>query len=235
MSEKKTVFISGCSRGIGKATVEYYAEQGWNVIAHARKETKEFIEFANKLSETRHVKIIPIYFDMCDEIAMKEQVKKIISNQKIGIDALVNNAGICDIKLFLMTSISSVRELYEINLFSHMRLTQLLLKRMPVGGSIINVASIDGYKPQCGESGYATSKAAMIAWTEVLQQELNGRIRVNAIAPGAVNTDMAHSIAEKANWKEDSLIDPLNVARVIYFLSTDDASGINGEIVRVLG
>lgn len=104
-----------------------------------------------------------------------------MSKPKIAIDALINNAGVYDIKLFMMTSIVAISELYEINLFSHMKLTQLILKRMPEGSSIVSIASIDGITPYMGESEYATSKAAMISWTKVLSQELLGRIRVKYI------------------------------------------------------
>ena len=116
-----------------------------------------------------------------------------------------------------------------------MRLTQLILKRMPSGSSIVNVASIDGLIPQRGESAYATSKAALLAWTEVLRLELLGQIRVNAVAPNAVNTDLAKRIEEQAVWKGQELIDPYNVAKAIYFLSSEDANGITGEVMKITG
>ena len=93
------------------------------------------------LADENGVTVMPVYFDMKDEVAMKEQIQTVISKRKISVNALVNNAGICEIKLFLMTSLSAIRETFDINLFSHMRLTQLLLKRMPEGSSIVNVAS----------------------------------------------------------------------------------------------
>ncbi len=232
----KTVFISGCSRGIGKATAELFVKRGWNVIAHARKQSDDFETFLKQLREYNpKVDIIPIFFDITDEEIMKEQIKTIISKPKLQIDALVNNAGICEIKLFMMTSIAAIRELFENNLFSHMRLTQLLLKRMSDGGSIVNVASIDGIIPQRGETAYATSKAAMIAWTEVLRLELLGKIRVNAVAPSAVDTDLAHSIEEQAVWKGSEIINPGDVAKAIYFLASDEANGITGEIMKITG
>lgn len=235
MDNRKTVFISGSNRGIGRATAELFAQRGWNVIAHARQLTDEFESFVRKLAEVNHVTVIPVYFDMRDETAMKEQIHEVISKPKLAVDALVNNAGVCEIKLFMMTSISAVWDIFDINLFSHMRLTQLLLKRIPVGGSIVNVASIDGLIPQCGESAYAASKAAMLAWTETLRQELLGRVRVNAVAPHAVDTDLAHGIEEQSGWKGKEILKPLDIARAIYFLSSEEASEITGEVLKITG
>ena len=73
MDNKKTVSISGSNRGIGKATAELFAQRGWNVIVHARQSTDEFESFVRKLAEDNHVTIIPVYFDMRDETAMKAQ------------------------------------------------------------------------------------------------------------------------------------------------------------------
>lgn len=235
MGEKKTVFVSGSNRGIGRATVELFAKRGWNVIAHARQFSEEFEQFANEVASANDTSVTTIYFDMCDEESMKAQIKEVISKPKVTIDALVNNAGVMDIKLFMMTSFANVRNVFEINLFSHMRLTQLLLKRMTVGGSIVNVASMDGIKPQRGETAYASSKAAMLAWTEVLQKELIDKIRVNAIAPCAVNTDMSRAIADKADWSDKQLLEPYDIAKAIYFLSSEEAAGIAGDVLKIAG
>lgn len=231
----KTVFISGSNRGIGKATAILFAERGWNIIAHARTQTDDFSTFVQKLSIEKSVSIIPIFFDMKNESEMKNQIKEVISQNKIEINALVNNAGAIDIKLFMLTPISSIKENFEINLFSHMRLTQLLLKRMPKGSSIVNVSTMDAYEPQRGESAYASAKAAMIAWTEVLKKELLGTIRVNAVAPHSVKTELALNIADKAVWKEDELINPNSVAKCIYYLSSDDAEAVTGDVIKING
>ncbi len=235
MDERKTVFISGSNRGIGKAIAELFAQRGWDVIAHARKDTEEFKKFVHRLAVEYHVTVVPIFFDMQDEAAMKKQINSVVSKPKITVHALVNNAGVCEVKLFMLTSLASIREVFDVNLFAHMRLTQLLLKRMPEGGSIVNVASIDGLEPKKGESAYAASKAAMIAWTQVLRLELLGRIRVNAIAPHAVDTDMAHGIEKQAVWKGQPLIEPSDIAKAVYFLSSEEAAEITGEILKITG
>lgn len=235
MHDRKTVFVSGSNRGIGKATVELFAQRGWNVIAHARYSTDDFDDFLQRVSDEHHVTVTPIYFDMRDEVTMKEQVMAVVSKPKMTVNTLVNNAGICEIKLFLLSSLDAIRETFNVNLFSHMRLTQLLLKRMPKGSSIVNVASIDGLEPKRGESAYATSKAAMIAWTEVLRLELLGRIRVNAVAPHAVNTDMAHGIEEQAVWKGNTIMEPHDIAKAIYYLSSEDAAEVTGSVLKITG
>lgn len=235
MDARKTVFISGCNKGIGKATAELFAHRGWNVIAHTRQPTDDFENFVQQLINENHVDVIPIYFDMRDDVTMKEQVKEVISKPKLTVDALVNNAGICEIKLFMMTSLAAIREIFDVNLFAHMRLSQLLLKRMREGSSIINVASLDGLEPQRGESAYATSKAALLAWTEVLRQELIGRVRVNAVAPNAVDTDLAHAIEEQAVWKGKKLMEPHDIAKAIYFLASEDATELTGTVLKITG
>lgn len=235
MDKKKTVFISGSNRGIGRATAELFAQRGWDVVAHARKPTDEFEGFVRKLAEENGVTVTPVCFDMRDEEMMREQIRKVISGPRMTIDALVNNAGVCEIRMFMMTSVTAVRETFDVNLFSHMRLTQFLLKRMPEGGSIVNVASMDGLEPKRGETAYAASKAAMLAWTETLRLELLGRIRVNAVAPHAVDTDMARGIEEQAVWKGNPIMRPSDIAKAIYFLASDEASEITGEVLKVTG
>ena len=236
MSVKKTVFISGTSRGIGKSTAELFAQRGWNVIAHARASSPEFERFTTELASQCDVTITPVYFDMRDESAMKEAVKSAIYEPKRTVDALVNNAGICDIGLFMLTSMKNIRDVFDVNLFSHMRLTQLILKRMPKGGAIVNVASVDGLEFKRGESAYGSSKAALLAWTQILRLELLGQVRVNAIAPGTVDTDMAKSIESKAVWKGMTpIMAPMEVSKTIYYLSSDDASAVSGAILKITG
>ena len=91
---RKTVFISGSNRGVGFATLNLFAERGWNVIAHSRKQTEEFEESIKEISSKNQVAVTPVYFDMCDELAMKEQIKNAVPKSKITVDALVNNAGV---------------------------------------------------------------------------------------------------------------------------------------------
>ena len=231
----RTVFITGTSRGIGRATAEVFAQNGWRVIAHARNETPNFIKFCSHISAT------PIYFDMLDTAAMKERVKE-LKKDKIVIDALINNAGIAHGGLFQMTPVSDIKKVFDVNLFAQMELTQLVLKIMAKeNAAIVNVASVAGVDMRGGNSAYGVSKAAMIAWTKVLQTELRGKVRVNAVAPGLTETDMAQEMEEKLQALTLSrevisrLAKPEEIAKAIYFLASDEASFITGQILKVDG
>lgn len=241
LSQNKTTLITGASRGIGKVTVKIFAENGWDVIAHARKHTKEIENYLSELAEMNKVSVTPVYFDMLDSAAMKECVKELKKN-KVTIDSLVNNAGIAHGCLFQMTPISMIKNVFDVNLFAHMELTQLVLKIMAKeNASIVNVASVAGTDFRGGNSAYGVSKAAMIAWTKVLQTELHGKVRVNVVAPGLTETDMALEMEDKLQAITLSravigrLAKPEEVAKAIYFLSSDDASFITGQVLKVDG
>jgi 3-oxoacyl-[acyl-carrier protein] reductase len=235
----KTVFITGTNRGIGKAILKQFIQNGWNAIAHARKPTPEFEDFISELAKSYSITITPIYFDMQDENEMKNAVKEIIYTPKITIDALVNNAGIIKNKLFMMFPMSEIRDIFEVNLFAQMRLTQLVIKRMPKqSGSIVNVSSIAGINFSEAQSAYGVSKAALLAWTKVLSIELMGKIRVNAVAPGQTDTDMGHQsdIAMEYFIKSlGRLVNPQDVANAVYWLSSDDAAFISGVTLKIDG
>lgn len=235
----KTVFISGSNRGIGKAIATVFAEKGYNIIAHARKKTSSFEIDCDMLSKNYGINVTPILFDMRDVAQMKSAVKEVIFEPKVTIDVLINNAGISDGGLFLMKPVSVIREVFEVNLFSHMELTQLVLKRMPKqGGAIVNVASVAGIIQRRGNSAYGVSKAALIAWTQVLADELLGRVRVNAVAPGLSETDMAANATYKKNIELVNgmrLGKPDEIAKAVFFLSNDEASFINGHTLVIDG
>lgn len=243
MLKGKTVFITGTNRGIGKATVEKFAKNGANIIAHARKETPEFFDFLREISEKYSIKIHPVFFDMTDTEAMKNTVRQIIAD-KIPVDVLVNSAGVAHGGLFQMTSMAKIKEVFEINFFSHLQLTQLLLRWMIKngGGSVINFGSVLGLDLPAGSCAYGVSKAALIAFTKTLAAECGQcGVRVNAVAPGLIDTDMAKQMEKNA--EEEMLEDcamkrlgkPEEIANTVIFLASDASSFINGQIIRVDG
>ncbi len=242
-SNNKNVLITGARGGIGKALCKVFAQNSFNIYAHARKQDDDFEQYLAKIAKDYNVETSPLYFDMTDNDAMKTVIKNIFK-QKINIDVLINNSGVAHGGLFQMTSISKIREIFEINLFSHMELTQLILRAMTRAqkGNIINISSISGLDLAQGNCAYGVSKAALAAWTKTLAAEcIKYNIRVNAIAPGLTKTNMAELMEEKA--KEDMVLasamnrlaTPEEIANVALFLASEKSSFINGQIIRVDG
>ncbi len=240
----KTAVITGCNRGIGKALLEVFAKNGANVWACVRKPDVDFTEYIKGLVAEIGVKIKPVYFDLQDSEQIKEGVKTIRS-AKEPIDILVNNAGVIHTSLFQMTSIDKMREMFELNLFSQMLLTQQISKIMmrQKSGSIINLSSSAAIEANEGRTAYAASKSALITSTQVLSKELAGcGIRVNAIAPGLTQTDMmVESTPEDilANTLQRISMKrvgrPEEIANTALFLASDLSSYMTGQVLRVDG
>jgi 3-oxoacyl-[acyl-carrier protein] reductase len=240
----KTAIITGCARGIGKSILETFAQNGANIWACSRKPTDEFENKIAELSKEYNVTITPLYFDLGSQEQVKEAMKKIFSSKE-KIDILVNNAGVTSPNaLFLMSSVDTMREVFEINFFSQMLITQYIVRLMTKykSGSIVNVASIAGIDGNPGQLEYVSSKAAVIGATKKLADELaEHNIRVNAIAPGIVQTDMIDRMAEEVlhnnllqtNMKR--LGQPDEIAKAVLFFASDMSSFITGQILRVDG
>jgi 3-oxoacyl-[acyl-carrier protein] reductase len=223
--------------------VESFAQQGATVFAHARKETPEFTAYLQGLSEKYQVKITPFYCEMTDSAQIKAAVKA-LAKLSPSFDVLINNVGVAHGGLFQMTTIDEIRRVFEINLFSIMEFTQLISRFMirQKSGSIVNISSISGLDLHSGNSAYGTSKAALIAFTQVLSKELASfGIRVNAIAPGLTDTDMATLMEKKAGEAMVSesamnrLGKPEETAQLALFLASDKASFISGQVIRCDG
>lgn len=239
----KVALITGCNRGIGKAILETFAQNGANIWACARKETIEFESFIKDVREKYQVEVSTLYFEMADEDAVKEKLTALVL-EKQKIDILVNNAGIAHGNFFQMTPLHTIKEVFEINFFSQMLVTQYIARIMikQKSGSIINIASIVGIDSHPGNAAYGSSKAALLYATKVLSKEYAAyNIRVNAIAPGLTETDMAGLMEEKAkiNMINDSTMNrmatPQEVANTALFLASSLSSFINGQVIRVDG
>ena len=243
MLKGKTAFITGTNRGLGKAFVEMFAKNGADVVAHARKDSSEFRVSCSNQAEKYSVKVMPVFFDLTDSAAMKTAVRELIAD-KTPINVLVNSAGIAHGGLFQMTAMAKVREVFDVNLFAQMELTQLLFRYMMKsgGGSIVNIASISGLDLKVGNCAYGVSKAALIAFTRTLAAECGTTgLRVNAVCPGLAATDMRTQMDEKAGREMiarsamNRLARPEEIARVAVFLASDEASFVNGQILSVDG
>ena len=240
----KTVLITGCNRGIGKAILEEFAKNRAKIFAHARNHSPEYASMLQDTSEKYGVEIIPLYFDMTDFQAMKEEIKNKIFKTKISIDVLVNSAGVSHGAFFVMTPIKKIKEVFEINLFSQMELTQLILKSMlrEKRGSIINIGSITGLDLPPATSSYGVAKAALMAWTKTLSLEVGSSgIRVNSIAPGIIDAGMGNIFNPEASEKIiqasalKRLGKPQEVAKLAVFLADDDSSYLTGQVIRIDG
>lgn len=243
MLENKTVIITGTSRGMGKAMVELFAENGAIVIAHARNHTDSHEKMCSELSSQFGTKIIPVYFDLRDHEKIKEFVIK-IKKQFPVIDGLVNNAGITYNALFQMTSMEELRNQFEVNFFSPFLLTQYISKIMIRNGkgSIVNIASTAAEDANSGKSAYGSSKSALICMTKCISEELaQSGIRANAICPGIVETDMVSTIPDHINemQKQSACLGKngkeSDIANVAMFLISDYSSYITGQTIRVDG
>jgi 3-oxoacyl-[acyl-carrier protein] reductase len=184
-----------------------------------------------------------LYFDLKDEAQVKA-IGSALIRDKYEIDVLINNAAIAAGGYFQMISLGKIRELFDVNFFNQLLLTQSVAKNMMsrMRGSIINMASVAGLDPDLGFIGYGSSKAALIYATQVMAKEYAPyHIRVNAIAPGLTDTDMANQMEAKARERliEASavkrLITPEEVAGVAYYLAGDESADVNGQIFRVDG
>lgn len=239
----KTLMITGCNRGIGKQAVKLFAENGTNLICCIRKKNAEFEEFLDELSKINGVNIETRYFDMSDEIGIKNALTPLIKGKK-KIDILINNAGIAMGAFLQMTSMKQLKEVFQINFFSQVLITQMISKLMirQNSGCIINMGSIAGLENFAGYTAYGCSKASMMMFSRTIARELAPyNIRVNAIAPGLTDTKMAKLMDEKAFMEMVGRTDlnrlgkPEEIANLMLFLASEKASFITGQIYRCDG
>lgn len=237
------VIITGSNRGIGKAMVEAFAASGANIWACARKSTPEHEAWLKETAENANVWIKPVYFELTDKDAINAGLQSIIDEGQ-SIDVLVNNAGISTVGLLSMSKVEDIENLFVVNYFAMLRIIQKVSKRMArqKKGVIINMGSNAGIDPQPGKIAYGSSKAAVMMMTKCLAKELGPMgIRVNAIAPGPVETEMIHQYKDDVlkNLASESALRRLGtteeIAQVALFLASDHASYINGEIIKVDG
>ncbi len=237
------VIITGANRGIGLSILRQFAQERWDVIALVRNLKDETLVIFDEIAKANQITIETHEVDLADELSIKEFVKYIHKN-KIGIDALVNNAGAAVGDTLMMSSMASVKDLFQVNFFGPLQLTQYIAKNMMQRkcGAIVNVCSIAALDGMNGFTAYGCSKAAMVQATRIWASELaQYGIRVNAIAPAAVNTEMAGQMDEKTREMMvgksymKRMSEPDEVAKIVFFLATNNSEPINGQIIRIDG
>ena len=242
--KNKTAVITGCSRGIGKQIVKTFSEHGANIYACIRNNNSDFKKFLDETEKKNKNTIIPVELDL-DSISSIETAGKLIINGDSKIDILINNAGIIDNSLFQMTTIKTLKKLFEINYFSLTHFTQIILKSIIKNkkGSIIYISSTSGLDNVTGRNGYSSTKAAIISQAQTLSREVGrNNIRVNTIAPGLTETEMMRSNTSEKVINE--VVSSLSlkrigsteeIANVALFLSSELSNYITGQTIRVDG
>lgn len=239
----KTALITGCNRGIGKAMVEKFASEGAGIICAIRKENPLFKGETDKWASQYGVNIDFVFFDLTDEESIKAAFKDLQREKRV-VDILVNNAGIPAGGFLLMTSLAKVKEVMQVNFFSQILVTQLVAKMMMKQrhGAIVNMSSVTALDNQGGWTAYGSSKAAMVSFTRTAARELAAfGIRVNAVAPGLIDTQMGGEMDEKYQAEMLNRSDlgrkgtPEEVANLVCFLASDEASYMTGQLIRIDG
>ena len=243
MLSGKICLITGCGKGLGQATLIAYAKAGASVIYANDIVEGSIDETARQLESEYPVKVVPMYFDVADFEEDKKAIIRIKKEQK-RLDILVNNAGVMRDALIGSVTRELIEWTYGTNVFGGMELLQLATKLMmkQKSGSIINLSSIVGITGNPGQLVYSSTKGAIIAMTKTAAKELAPHgIRVNAIAPGMIDTDMMRSVGEKhlavhlSHIPFGRLGDPVEIANTAVFLGSDLSSYLSGQIIAVDG
>ncbi|MEI7892299.1 MAG: SDR family oxidoreductase [Myxococcales bacterium] len=239
----KTALITGCLKGIGRSAMELFAKEGCNVWACGQHEDPAFEEATRVLAQESGVMVTPLYFDLTDPEQIKAAMKRVVS-AKQRVDILLNVAGLTRDSLFHMTTMESMKSVFEVNFFSQMLITQYVTKLMvrQKSGSVIFVSSVTAMDGNVGQVSYSASKAALIGATKTLAAEMaEHNIRVNAVAPGVIKTDMTAVIPPDAFQSLCARIPmgrvglPSEVGGAMLFLASDLSSYVTGQVVRIDG
>lgn len=240
---RKVVLITGSSRGIGRSTAIKYAKNNYNVVINYNNSYDKARELGDYLVSTYGIEVMIVKADVSNEVEVKDMVDKVISKFGI-IDVLVNNASIAIDSDFTCKDSNSFNEILNTNLVGTFLVSKEVSKYMKDNrsGIIINVSSTNGIDSMYVESlEYDASKAGVISLTHNLAEYLKPYVRVNCVCPGWVNTDMNKDLDSSYIEQENKRImlnrfaEPEEIANVIYFLATDEASYINNSIIKVDG
>lgn len=240
----KTVLVTGSSRGIGKETIIEYAKNGYNVIINYNNSKKEALELEKYVMNQYNVNALTIKCDISNEEEVIEMVDKSINKFK-KIDVLVNNAGISIDNDISLKDSNEFKRVIDVNLLGSFLVTKYVSKHMlnEKEGNIIFVSSTNGIDTEYEYSiDYDASKAGVISLMHNFSKLLSPYIRANTVAPGWVNTDyISNNLNDEfIQMEKDKVLlnrfaNPIEIAKVIYFLSSDSASYINNTVIRVDG
>ncbi|WP_162918533.1 SDR family NAD(P)-dependent oxidoreductase [Taklimakanibacter deserti] len=239
--ENKTVLITGAARGIGWASAETFAGRGWNVtigdvdIAEAEKRAAPHAE-----------RMLALKLDVTDSASVEKTFAESLTHWG-RLDALVNNAGIQRHSPLEDLTFENWSKVLDINLNGSFHCLKAAARIMLAQGSgaVVNLASVAATRGAAGRAPYAASKAAIVSLTQTAAVEWAARgVRVNAVAPGYVETDLVRTVIAEGRLDTKPILDrtparrladPQEIAKAIFFLCSDEASYITGHVLHVDG
>ncbi len=237
-----TALVTGGSRGIGREIVLKLLHNGASVY-YIDLNPGDSLEEYRGIAEQNGQTVVYKEGNVADEQTITATTEEILEESG-GIDILVNNAGITRDGLIFRMSAQDWQDVININLTSAFYISKVVSRSMIKrrAGSIINVASIVGVIGNGGQTNYSASKAGLIGFTKSLAREVAGRnVRVNAIAPGFINTKMTEALTEeqrdalRAQIPMARIGEPEEVAKVVLFLASDLASYLTGQVIHITG
>ncbi len=238
----KVAVVTGGSRGIGRACALALASDGWNVAVGYRTNDTDAKETLQSL-EAAAVAGMAVRLDILDESSVAEGFREV--TETLGpVTGLVNNAGFSQDGLMLKYSMEAFDRTMDTNVRGAYLCTQAALRGMlrAKWGRVVNMSSAIAFRGNAGQTAYAASKSALVGITKSLAREVGGKgITVNAICPGLVDTDMTSHLSDAARavYVDQTPIGRTatleEVANVVRFLMSDDASYVNGAVIPVDG
>ena len=234
--QDKVVLITGSSRGIGAATARLAVERGAKVVVHGKTDSPTLQSLASEIGAFK------IFCDVADKVAVSQEVSRVVDKFG-GIDVLINSAGYAKSKPFLELTDQDFYDHFNVNLLGTVHFCQAVIPYMNKASSIVNISSLRGLTNFASARimPYSVSKAAILSLSIGLAKEYGPDIRVNCVAPGGVETDIAKGWSNelRTKYKEESLIKriakPEDVAKVILFLASDESSLLTGKVFSADG
>ncbi|MDR3325601.1 MAG: 3-oxoacyl-[acyl-carrier-protein] reductase [Spirochaetaceae bacterium] len=239
MLEGKKALVTGASRGIGRAVAERFLAEGAAVWGVGTKEPADLAERVEQSGGRLHWRSA----DLSALDGVERLVEELVAESG-GFDVLVNNAGITRDNLSLRMSLADFQKVLDLNLSAAFIVARVVARDMirRRRGSIVNMASVVGIHGNGGQANYAAAKGGLIGVTKSIAAEVASRgVRVNAIAPGFIATDMTAAMTEDAKEKIASAIPlkrlgrPEDVAALAHFLGSDESAYITGQVIPVDG